>query len=83
MTYLLLSNPAALRKLTEEIRSTFTSEDEIDMTSVHQLTYMLACLNEALRVYPPVPAGLPRITPSSGSTILGEHIPKKVSLKHR
>lgn len=53
------------------------------MTSVHQLTYMLACLNEALRVYPPVPAGLPRITPSSGSTILGEHIPKKVSLKHR
>lgn len=83
MTYLLLSSPAVLRKLTEEIRTTFKSEDDIDMTSVNQLTYMLACLNEALRMYPPVPAGLPRVVPRNGSKILGEYVPEKVSVKRR
>jgi hypothetical protein len=49
------------------------------MTSVNHLTYMLACLNEALRVYPPVPAGLPRVTPAGGRTILGRFVPQGVS----
>ncbi|KAJ5738184.1 cytochrome P450 monooxygenase [Penicillium malachiteum] len=75
VTYLLLSNPAALQKLTEEVRSTFDKEQEIIMTSVNQLTYMLACLNEALRLYPPISAGLPRLVPSEGRVILGRHVP--------
>lgn len=78
MTYLLLLNPAALEKLSEEVRSTFTSEGEINMTSVNQLTYMLACLNEALRMYPPVPTGLPRVVPKNGRNILGKFVPEKV-----
>lgn len=80
VTYLLLSNPTALQKLTEEVRSTFKSESEIDMISVNQLTYMLACLNEALRVYPPVPTGLPRVVPAGGSKILGQYVSGRVSL---
>lgn len=40
---------------------------------------MLACLNEALRVYPPVPTGLPRVTPAGGRTILGRFVPQGVS----
>lgn len=79
VTYLLLSNPVALQRLTVEVRSTFQSEQEITMTSVNQLTYMLACLNEALRVYPPVPVGLPRVTPAGGRTILGRFVPQGVS----
>lgn len=78
VTYLLLSNPTALRKLTEEVRSKFNSEQEITMTSVNQLTYMLACLNESLRVYPPVPTGLPRVAPSEGRTVLGKYVPGNV-----
>ncbi|KAJ5643138.1 cytochrome P450 monooxygenase [Penicillium longicatenatum] len=84
VTYLLLSNPAALERLTAEVRSTFESEQEITMTSVNHLAYMLACLNEALRVYPPVPAGLPRVTPAGGRTILGRFVPQGtiVALHH-
>lgn len=79
LTYLLLSNPAALHKLSEEVRSRFTDESEINMTSVNKLGYMLACFNEAMRVYPPVPTGLPRVVPSNGHghTILGRHVPEK------
>lgn len=57
VTFLLLTNPGALKQLTEEVRSAFRSEEEIDATSVGNLTYMLACLDEALRMYPPVPTG--------------------------
>lgn len=78
VTYLLLSNPSTLHQLTEEVRSTFADEGEINMTSVNKLGYMLACLNEAMRVYPPVPTGLPRVVPSSGRTILGSQVPGKV-----
>ena len=83
VTYLLLSNPRALLKLTEEVRTAFKDESEINMASVNKLTYMLACLDEALRVYPPVPTGLPRVIPPEGRTVLGRHIPPDVSSRGR
>lgn len=79
VTYLLLTNPDALRKVTEEVRTKFTSEEAITLTSVSCLSYMLACLNEALRSYPPVPFGMPRQVPKGGGIILGQHIPEDVS----
>ncbi|KAG6353910.1 hypothetical protein INS49_005167 [Diaporthe citri] len=75
-TYLLTTNPEALRRLTEEVRATFQTEEEIDFTSVSNLQYMLACLDEALRMYPPAPLGLPRQTPKGGATIAGHHVPE-------
>ncbi|KAK3385593.1 cytochrome P450 [Podospora didyma] len=75
VTYMLLKHPEALKRVTEEVRSSFQSDDEITLTSVGNLSYMLACLNEGLRIYPPVAGGLPRITPRGGATILGEFIP--------
>lgn len=79
-TYLLTTNPEALRRLTEEVRSTFKTEEEIDFTSVSSLQYMLACLDEALRMYPPAPLGLPRQTPKGGATIAGHYVPEDVSI---
>ena len=79
VTYLLTTNPEALRRLTEEVRSTFQTEKEIDFTSVSSLQYMLACLDEALRMYPPAPLGLPRQTPKGGATIAGHYVPEDVS----
>ncbi|KAK1996652.1 cytochrome P450 [Colletotrichum falcatum] len=83
-TYYLLMNPAALEKLTDEIRSTFKDESEIDFQSVSNLPYLLACIQEALRIYPPVPIGLPRIVPPGGATIAGHHVPEgtTVSVYH-
>ncbi|KAF3763603.1 cytochrome P450 [Cryphonectria parasitica EP155] len=74
-TYLLASHPEALAKLTREVRSAFTSEDQITVASAGQLTYMLACLDEAFRMYPPVPTGLPRIVAPGGRMICGEFMP--------
>ncbi|KAF7171054.1 hypothetical protein CNMCM5623_003521 [Aspergillus felis] len=77
VTYFLLQNSAAYQQLVNEVRSTFSSEKEINMSSVNQLPYMLACLNEALRMYPPSAGGLPRVTPKGGAQILGQYIPEQ------
>ncbi|KAI3400197.1 hypothetical protein diail_4082 [Diaporthe ilicicola] len=76
VTFLLATNPDALRRLTGEVRSAFKTEEEIDFTSVSSLQYMLACLDEALRIYPPAPLGLPRQTPKGGANIAGHYVPE-------
>ncbi|EMR70067.1 putative cytochrome p450 monooxygenase protein [Eutypa lata UCREL1] len=76
VTYFLLMNPEPMAKLTAEIRGAFKSEDEIDFVSVSSLQYLLACLDEALRMYPPVPTGLPRVVPKGGASISGNFIPE-------
>ncbi|KAK4234237.1 cytochrome P450 [Achaetomium macrosporum] len=77
VTFLLLTNPEAMKKLTREIRGAFKSEDEIDFVSVSTLPYLLACIDEALRIYPPVPIGLPRVVPKGGASIAGNYVPEK------
>lgn len=79
VTYHLLRNPAYLERLVNEIRSTFKSEDEINSVSVNQLDYMLACLNEGFRIYPPVPGALPRRT-LADDTFCGKPVPAGVSI---
>ncbi|KAB8263697.1 cytochrome P450 [Aspergillus pseudonomiae] len=60
VTYLILKNPEAYQTLVKEVRSAFNSEEEINLLSVAKLPYMLACLDEALRMYPPGAVGPPR-----------------------
>lgn len=81
ITYLLLKNPDALQKVVQEVRSSFSSEDEITLLSVNNLPFMFACINEALRLYPPVALGLPRIVPREGAVIAGQFVPQGVSYK--
>lgn len=77
VTYFLLTNPNLLLKLAQEVRATFSTEGEININSVSQLPYMLACLDEALRMYPPVAIAM---VPWGGSTINAHFVPKNVSL---
>ncbi|CAG9996205.1 unnamed protein product [Clonostachys byssicola] len=79
-TYLLASHKEVLLKLQEELSRHFSSEDEIDLISVQKLEYMFAVLHEALRIYPPVPAAIPRKTPAEGSTIGNEYVPPNTIL---
>ncbi|OQE46305.1 hypothetical protein PENCOP_c001G00493 [Penicillium coprophilum] len=74
-TYLLLTNPTAYEKLKEEVRTVFQSSEEINLISVNKLPYMLACLDEAMRMYPPIANGLPRMCPEGGAKVLGEFVP--------
>ncbi|KAL5611271.1 hypothetical protein FOBRF1_007388 [Fusarium oxysporum] len=79
-TYLLCMHPDILHKLATEVRTVFKSESEIDLFSVQKLPYMLAVLDEAMRVYPPVPSAIPRTTPPSGNMVLGEYLPGNIKL---
>jgi len=73
LTYYLCKTPHAYRKLAEEIRGAFTSYDQINHHNTEPLPYLKACLNEALRIYPPVPVGPPRDSP--GETVDGVYMP--------
>lgn len=79
-TYLLLSHPEAYAKLVHEIRSTFTSAEDITVDNVNKLEYMIACLQEGLRYYPPVSTGFPRVVPPGGGNISGHYIPGGTSV---
>ncbi|KAI1090682.1 putative toxin biosynthesis cytochrome P450 monooxygenase [Rostrohypoxylon terebratum] len=73
--FLLLQHPVAMAKLKQEIRSSFSSEEEINSCTLPCSKYLLAVINEAMRIYPPTPNFLPRCVPAEGCTILGRFIP--------
>jgi cytochrome P450 len=79
VTYLLLKNPRVLDLLKAEVREKFANEDEINLTGVKTLTYQFAVLQEAMRIFPPVPIGSPRLIPPQGDTITGYKLPAGVS----
>lgn len=74
-TYYLLQHPKAMGELINEIRSTFRTEAEINAQSVSKLPYLIACLNETSRMYPPVQTGQAVVVPAGGDMIGDEWIP--------
>ncbi|KAL9033110.1 MAG: hypothetical protein Q9214_007665, partial [Letrouitia sp. 1 TL-2023] len=74
-TYHLLRTPCAWQRLCKEVRGAFNDAAEINMASTTGLAYLNACLEEALRIYPPVPSMLPRKTPKGGCVIEGKFVP--------
>lgn len=78
-TYLLLKNPDCLEKVVHEVRTTFSDASEITLLSASRLTYMLACLDESLRVFPVVPSWLPRRVTKGSAIIDGHPVPEGVS----
>lgn len=78
--YFLLTNPNCLAKVTDEVRSAFSSMDDLNYEALAQLKYLDAALNEGLRLYPPVPTGAPRVTPFPGWSIGGYWIPGGVNV---
>lgn len=79
VTYLLLKNPRVMQKLQEEVRNTFQSEGQITLENCNKLEYIHAVLTEALRMYPPVAVGLPRIVDAQGDMVAGHYVPGGVS----
>ncbi|KAF2735421.1 cytochrome P450 monooxygenase-like protein [Polyplosphaeria fusca] len=75
-TYLLLKNPEIYSKLVHDVRSRFNSNDQITIEEVNKMDFMIACLQEGLRYYPPVPTGFPRVVPKGGDNISGHWVPE-------
>ncbi|KAL4895595.1 cytochrome P450 [Aspergillus ambiguus] len=80
LTYHLLMNPEKMAKIVCEIRSAFQKDSDIELGRLVQMKYLNACIEEGLRIYPPVPVGLPRVTPDEGTMVCGEDIPGKTAL---
>ena len=80
-TYLILQDSRIYQRLIREIRSTFQKEGDINLSSVGNLSYLIAVFSEALRMYPPVPTGLPRKVPAGGKSLSGYYFPENV--RHR
>nr|QSG30342.1 CYP65EW3 [Hormonema carpetanum] len=75
VTYFLIRDEDRMAKLMKELREAFQKPDDITVETMAKLPYLNACLEEAMRMYPPVPTGLPRVTPPGGAPICGEHVP--------
>jgi len=73
-TYFLLKNPSALRHLSEEVRCAFSDPEMINSDSTQNLPYLLAVIEEGLRLFPAVAAGLQRLSP--GVEVDGYYVPK-------
>ncbi|KAF9882475.1 benzoate 4-monooxygenase cytochrome p450 [Colletotrichum karsti] len=75
LTLWLTRTPHAYARLTREIRSAFPSAADMHFLRLQDLPYMNACIDEALRIFPPVPTGLTRTVPARGDAVAGEHLP--------
>lgn len=63
--------------MTAEVRGTFTSAEDIRSGPIlNGCLYLRSCIDEALRMSPPVGAILPRIVLSGGLHLLGHNIPQ-------
>lgn len=79
--YQLLKNPSKLSELRKELDSALGWEgDVVAYKHAKPLRYLRSCLDEALRITPPVSFGLPRRTPPEGATIGGTWIPGDITV---
>ncbi|KUI58549.1 Versicolorin B desaturase [Cytospora mali] len=75
--YLLLQNHTKLERLNNEVREQAAAVGKLSLENLAGLKYLNACIQEALRIYPPVPVGVPRVvSPDNGGQIIcGKWVP--------
>ncbi|PHH89659.1 hypothetical protein CDD83_5577 [Cordyceps sp. RAO-2017] len=73
--YLLLRNRPTWRRLADEVRRRFQTDDDITVHSTQGLPYLEAVINETLRLHHPTPISLPRSVPAEGRMIDGTFVP--------
>jgi len=81
--FFLLSHPKYYEQLREEIDSHFPpGVDPLDTSSHADMKFLNACINETLRLHPPVPTNGPRQVPSGsqGKIIAGLFLPERTQV---
>ncbi|KAF5314216.1 hypothetical protein D9758_018181 [Tetrapyrgos nigripes] len=73
--YFLLSDPTCYKRLQQEVDAVYPpGSDPLDVSKHAELVFMNGCLNEALRLQPPVPTNGPRQVPvDSGGRMISGH----------
>ncbi|KAF1949995.1 benzoate 4-monooxygenase cytochrome P450 [Byssothecium circinans] len=75
--FYLTHNRSVYDKVAQEIRSTFTSPEEVLPGGLlNSCTYARACIQETLRLAPPGPSELPRVVLPGGMKIDGNYYPE-------
>lgn len=67
-----------MESLQHEIRTTFSNYSDITGDAVAPLPYLNAVIEEALRLFPPVSIGPPRVSP--GESVDGTYVPSGVGV---
>ncbi len=80
LLYYLCTTPSAKQELEREILSAFLAYRDINATTAASLKYLHAVCQEALRMFPPLPLGLPREVPKGGETVDGYFVPEGVRI---
>lgn len=82
--YSLLREPRAMARLSAEVRGAFPREADMTplaLASAPRLPYLHAVISEALRVRPPLPAGIHRRVGPGGATVDGRFVAEGASLQ--
>lgn len=74
-------HPNAWQRVRDEMDEAIKSEGicqdpVISFADAQKLPFLQLCIKEALRVFAPVPMGLPRVAPKEGLTIGDQHFPE-------
>lgn len=77
-TYWVLKSPMIHDTLVAQIGKRFSSPSEITFAALADFAYLRAVLLEALRMYPPLPLGMPRVVPAGGAVVDGRYVPGNV-----
>ncbi|KAI0198007.1 cytochrome P450-like protein [Astrocystis sublimbata] len=79
--FYLLHNPDTYDRLKEEVRVCFQSLEDIRSgLPLTSCVWLRACIDESLRLNPPIPGPLPREVTGSGVWVGGHFFPKRVEL---
>ncbi|KAI0588159.1 CypX Cytochrome P450 [Pyrenophora tritici-repentis] len=78
--YLLCRYPEIQVKLYSELSDLPSLGGIIDDQYLVNKSYLTGIINETLRLYPPVPSGLQRLTPPQGAMIAGRYIPGNMNV---
>ena len=77
ITYVLAKHPEYFDPLAKEL-SKYTDVDSFKSTELEQLPLLNAVIRETLRLWPPAPSTVARVTPPQGASFGGYFIPPGV-----
>ncbi|KIW03129.1 uncharacterized protein PV09_05771 [Verruconis gallopava] len=79
--YHLAKDPSLVEKLRAELKEkNIENNESLSVSALQYVDYLNALINETLRMHPPVPGGVSRLTPRDGVVINGQHLPGGVQI---
>lgn len=73
-SFYLSRNQEVLSKVRAELHKSFASRSDMNARRLAELPYFNAVIEESLRIFPPVPQGLPRVVSNGGRSICGHWV---------